>query len=96
MFQHKKSLWLFLLPGRVGVMVFYIVPFFGGMYYSFTDGSWENKFIWFDNYARVWGNSMFRLGLGNSMLLSVICPCSLQFIGISQTGHEPEQPGTCP
>ena len=73
MFQHRKSLWLFLLPGLAGVMVFYIVPFIGGVYYSFTDGSWENRFVWFDNYARVWSNSMFRLGLGNSMLLSVIC-----------------------
>ena len=73
MFQHRKSLWLFLLPGLAGVMVFYIVPFIGGMYYSFTDGSWENRFVWFDNYARVWSNSMFRLGLVNSMLLSVIC-----------------------
>ena len=38
MFQHRKSLWLFLLPGLAGVMVFYIVPFIRGMYYSFTDG----------------------------------------------------------
>jgi len=33
-------MWLFLLPGAVGLMVFYIVPFFGGIYYSLTDGSY--------------------------------------------------------
>ena len=27
MFYKKKSLWLFLLPGLLGLMLFYVVPF---------------------------------------------------------------------
>ena len=39
MFYKKKSLWLFLLPGLLGLMLFYVVPFLGGIYFSMTDGT---------------------------------------------------------
>ena len=73
MFTHKKSVWLFLLPGVLGLMLFYIVPFFGGVYYSLTDGSYRNAFVGMDNYVAIWKNQMFVLGLKNTMELSLIC-----------------------
>ena len=73
MFYRKKSLWLFLLPGLAGLMVFYLVPFVGGIYYSLTDGTINNAFVKFANYERVWQNEVFRLGLKNTMELSLIC-----------------------
>lgn len=73
MFKKKKSLWLFLLPGLLGLMVFYVVPFLGGIYFSMTDGTIQNRFVWFENYSRVWSNEVFRLGLKNSLELSLIC-----------------------
>ena len=73
MFIRKKSVWLFLLPGLLGLMVFYIVPFFGGIYYSLTDGTYRNAFVGFANYASIWRNQMFVLGLKNTMELSLIC-----------------------
>ena len=73
MFEHKKSVTLFLLPGLLGLMLFYIVPFAGGIYYSMTDGTFQNNFVWFDNYARVWQNEVFRLGLRNTLELSLLC-----------------------
>lgn len=73
MFYRKKSLWLFLLPGLAGLMVFYLVPFIGGIYYSLTDGTINNAFVKFANYERVWQNEVFRLGLKNTMELSLIC-----------------------
>lgn len=73
MFTRKKSVLFYLLPGLIGLTIFYIVPFFGGMWYSFTDGSYKNAFIWFDNYKNVWQNPMFQLGLKNTMLFSIIC-----------------------
>ena len=30
MFHRKKSLWLFLLPGLLGLLIFYLIPFVGG------------------------------------------------------------------
>lgn len=73
MFTRKKSVWLFLLPGALGLMLFYIVPFFGGIYYSLTDGTYRNAFVGLSNYAAIWKNQMFVLGLRNTMELSLIC-----------------------
>lgn len=73
MFQHKKSLLLFLIPGLLGVLLFYVVPFLGGAYYSFTDGRAQAGFVGFTNYAAVWENPMFQLGLKNSLILSLLC-----------------------
>jgi len=63
----------FLLPGLIGILLFYVVPFFGGIWYSMTDGSFENAFVGFQNYSNVWQNPMFQLGLKNTMELSLIC-----------------------
>lgn len=73
MFHRKKSLWLFLLPGLLGLLLFYMVPFAGGIYYSLTDGTINNNFVGLDNYRRIWQNEVFRLGLRNTMELSLIC-----------------------
>lgn len=73
MFTRKKSVWLFLMPGGVGLMLFYIVPFFGGIYYSLTDGSYRNAFVGLQNYVNIWQNPMYVLGLKNTMQLSLIC-----------------------
>lgn len=73
MFRKKKSVWLFLLPGLAGLMLFYVVPFFGGIWYSLTDGSYRNEFVGLQNYINIWKNPMFQLGLKNSLELSLIC-----------------------
>ena len=54
-------------------MFFYIVPFFGGIYYSLTDGTYRNAFVGFQNYVNIWQNQMYLLGLKNTMELSLIC-----------------------
>ena len=72
MFHKKKSLLLFLLPGLVILLLFYIVPFFESFYYSLTDGTFHNHFVGFGNYGRLWQNPMFTLGLKNTILLSSI------------------------
>ena len=73
MFEKKKSVLLFLLPGLCMLLIFYIVPFFSGIRYSLTDGSYKNAFVGLKNYQDIWQNSMFRLGLKNTMELSLIC-----------------------
>ncbi len=73
MFTRKKSVWLFLLPGGLGLMLFYIAPFLGGIWYSLTDGSYRNAFVGLQNYINIWKNPMFMLGLKNTMELSLVC-----------------------
>ncbi|MBQ3705320.1 MAG: sugar ABC transporter permease [Clostridia bacterium] len=77
MYQKKRLVLPFLLPGLAGLLMFYVVPFFGGIWYSLTDGSFENAFVGFQNYINVWQNPMFQLGLKNTMELSLICAPSL-------------------
>ena len=57
--------------------MFYVIPFFWGIWYSVTDGSFQNSFVGFQNYLNVWQNPMFQLGLKNTMELSLICSPSL-------------------
>lgn len=73
MFHKNRSLLLFLLPGLGLLILFNIIPFFGGIWYSVTDGTKANQFVGFANYESLWQNKMFLLGLKNTMILSVIC-----------------------
>ena len=73
MFIRKKSVWLFLAPGLLGLMLFYVIPFIGGIYYSLTDGTYRNAFVGIANYVGMWRNQMFLLGLKNTLELSLIC-----------------------
>ncbi len=73
MYKKKRSVLPFLLPGLAGLLLFYFVPFFGGIWYSVTDGSFKNEFVGFQNYITVWNNSMFQLGLKNTLELSLLC-----------------------
>ena len=72
-FIRKKSVWLFLAPGLLGLMLFYVIPFIGGIYYSLTDGTYRNAFVGLGNYMGMWQNQMFLVGLKNTMELSLIC-----------------------
>ncbi|MBS1332227.1 MAG: sugar ABC transporter permease, partial [Christensenellaceae bacterium] len=69
----KKSVWLYLLPGLVGLLAFYLVHFVWGIWFSLTDGTIDNRFVGFDNYLRVWQNEVFQLGLKNTIELSLLC-----------------------
>lgn len=72
MFHRRKIVYLLLLPGLLGILAFYVVPFFGGVYASLLDGTFENRFVGLDNYVRVFNNPMFRLGMKNTWELSLL------------------------
>ena len=73
MFHRKKTVWLYLAPGLMGLMAFYFIPFVWGMWFSLTDGSIDNRYVGFANYLRIWQNPMFQLGLRNTLELSLLC-----------------------
>ncbi len=68
-----RNVWGFLLPGLVLLLAFYVIPFFGGIRYSFLDGSYRDLFVGFENYRTLWQNPVFLLGLKNTLVLSLIC-----------------------
>ena len=73
MFTRKKTVWLYLAPGLLGLLAFYFIPFFWGVWFSLTDGTIDNRFVGFQNYLDVWGNEIFQLGLKNTLELSALC-----------------------
>ncbi len=77
MYRKKRLALPFVLPGLAGILLFYGIPFLGGIWYSLTDGSFENAFVGFRNYGNVWQNPMFQLGLRNTLELSLICAPAL-------------------
>lgn len=70
--KNTPMLLLFLLPGLLLLMLFYVIPLFSGVSYSVTDGSKANTFVGMRNYLSLWQNKMFQLGLKTTLELSVI------------------------
>ena len=73
MFKRNKSVLLFLMPGMMLLLIFHLIPFFGGIFLSMLDGSKDNHFVGFLNYAQIWGNTMFQIGFRNTLELSLLC-----------------------
>ncbi len=68
----KRKIFLLSLPALVGFAVFYIVPMFRTIGYSFIENTFTMKFVGFDNYKSVLTNEFFRLALKNTVVFSVI------------------------
>lgn len=63
---------LFLTPSIMGVLAFFILPFFVVIYFSFVDNPISKRFVGFENYINVIQNGAFRTAVGNTFLFSVI------------------------
>ncbi|NMD38831.1 MAG: sugar ABC transporter permease [Christensenellaceae bacterium] len=68
----KRATLGFILPGLIGLLTFYAVPFVWGFYLSLMSDTAKSVFIGFENYTKIIQNPMFVLGLKNSLLLTAI------------------------
>lgn len=59
--------WYFILPGLVGVLIFYIVPFSMSLYYTFTNGISEVQFVGINNFKELFNNPAFILATKNTL-----------------------------
>lgn len=59
---------LFVLPGLAGFVAFYVWPFFISLYYSVLDRPVNGSFVGFGNYAALFANMPYRLGLRNTLV----------------------------
>ncbi len=66
-----KSL-CFLCPSFLGVCLFFILPFGVVVYYSFIDNSASKNFVLFENFEKLFANSIFRMAAKNSLTFSAI------------------------
>ncbi len=78
---------LFILPGFIGVAVFFLLPFFIVIYYSMIDNPISAEFVWFDNFIALFNNGSFKLAAKNTVLftslalpLAIIIPLLLATI----------------
>ena len=68
----NKKCFLCLIPSFIGTLIFFIIPYFRVLYYSFIDNQFTRNFIGFDNYIEILKNEYFLLALKNSLLIIII------------------------
>ena len=68
----KKTDLLLLLPSLAGFLAFFIVPFVYSFYYAFTENAFTKKFVWFDNFKRLFENEYFKLAMKNTGKFTVL------------------------
>lgn len=66
--QRGRIGWLFLLPSLLGVGAFYVIPFGGTLFYTFTEGIANVRFVGLSNFSNLLGNPTFLLAAQNTGL----------------------------
>ena len=61
----------FILPSLLGLCVFFVLPFIGSLYYTFTQGIADPRFVGLKNFRELLLNSVFRQAAGNTFLFLI-------------------------
>lgn len=80
MFKGKKVL-PFILPPIIGFLIFYIIPFIGGLYYCFFDQI-TGKFIYMKGFKALVNNKAFVLAVSNTFKIIAIFVPLIIFISL--------------
>ncbi len=62
----------FLAPSIIGVLVFFILPFFVVVYYSVIDNPINRDFVFLENFKEILQNEAFQLASKNTLLFSIV------------------------
>lgn len=68
----KVSSGAFIAPSFIGVMAFFIIPFFVVIYYSLVDNPISGNFVFLDNFQSIVRNSAFRRAVHNTLSFSAV------------------------
>ncbi len=60
----------YLFPSALGVMLFFVLPFFIVIYYSMVDNPISHQFVFLDNFVMVFQNAAFRQAAANTLTFS--------------------------
>lgn len=63
---------ILVLPSLLGVLVFYVVPFFISLMYTFTRGVVEQHFVGMENFRDLLHNAVFRQAVGNTVSFLIL------------------------
>jgi len=70
--RRKLGAATFLAPSILGVLMFFVLPFFVVIYYSLIDNPISANFVGIENFVRVIQNGAFKIAAKNTMEFSVI------------------------
>ena len=70
--KERRQEILFLSPSLLGVLAFFIVPFFVIIYYSLVDNPINHEFVFFDNFVNLFHNSAFLQAAKNTATFSLV------------------------
>lgn len=62
----------FVFPSLLGVLIFFVLPFFVVIYYAFVNNPVLHEFVGFDNFRNLFQNQSFRLAAKNTAIFSLI------------------------
>lgn len=63
---------LLILPSLAGVCAFYVVPLLSSLYYTFTQGVSEPRFVGLANFQELLNSPVFRQAVGNTALFLIL------------------------
>lgn len=70
--KDRKNAVLFLAPSLLGVLLFFVIPFFVVIYYSLIDNPISGKFVFLDNFISIVQNSAFQQAAKNTATFSLV------------------------
>lgn len=70
--KDKKNAVLYLSPSLLGVLLFFVIPFFVVIYYSMIDNPIRGEFVFLDNFKNILGNSSFQQAAKNTATFSIV------------------------
>jgi len=63
---------LFMIPSLLGVLLFFVLPFFVVIYYSLIDNPINQEFVFLDNFKLLFQNTAFQTAVKNTFTFSMI------------------------
>ncbi|SNS93389.1 carbohydrate ABC transporter membrane protein 1, CUT1 family [Anaerovirgula multivorans] len=68
----NKTALFFLAPSLIGFLIFFFIPFVGGLYYSFVDSPIGGRFVGLANYMELMKNPVFLKAAYNTLIFTAI------------------------
>lgn len=71
--KEETVLMLFALPGLLGLLAFYVIPFLISFYFTLINNNVAKNFVGLHNFSELLSNEAFLLGLKNTAIFMAIC-----------------------
>lgn len=71
--KNELAILCFALPSLVGLLGFYVIPFFASLYLALVDNSVTGRFVGMQNFIEVAESGAFQLALKNTAAFIAVC-----------------------